>query len=437
MDKATYRLSLPLIICGSITVGCGSDISPITDELSPNNVPAMTEENATSSSDTAPEGSSGVGDQSATEGNSNAPTSEPDAMISDPIYFNDFSSETDGNRLNQFVAYRDPFVVNHETGYSDHASTSAVDCTAPEETRSQTRNNPSAHVYQCFPGADTTLGHQMAYAMDTSGYGFTGALPDQVFEGLREVSVDINTTSAGSRNFIEIKVIPADQVYVNAMPCIPDLPCNDGWDYDDIDAVGAGTNSQAGTGLTIATPEQPDGFAFDLYNVQQRPNGDHLYAQCSGTDYCFHVATHQGNTGIRERFTHIFRDNGNGTLAFGIEQADGTYSWVEAPGSFPQTAVRVVVAFHNYTGTKDGNGPGYQGNVSPSSGGFTWHWDNLSIDATVATSAIDYFGGISADRIVTPNGCIAFAQGQRTLLSNTDVEPLFHCEGDNSLNLSQ
>ena len=101
----------------------------------------------------------------------------------------------------------------------------------------------------------------MAYAMDTSGYGFVGAVPDQVFEGIREISVDINTTEAGGRNFVEIKVIPADQVFVNAMPCIPDLPCNDGWDYDDIGAVGAGTQQEA-TGLTIATPSQPDGYHF-------------------------------------------------------------------------------------------------------------------------------------------------------------------------------
>ena len=351
------------------------------------------------------------------------------------IYFNDFSTEADGDRIDQFVAYRDPFVVNHVTGTSDHASTGGINCSAPEEIRSQTRGNPSAHVYQCLPGGDPALGHQMAFAMDSSGYGFTGALPDQVFEGLSEVSVDINTTTAGSRNFVEIKVIPADQVYVNAMPCIPDLPCNDGWDYDDIMGVGASTNSQEGTGLTIATPLQPDGYDFDHYNAEVLPNGDNKYAPCNGTDYCFRVATHEANTGIRDRFTHVFRDNGNGTVSFGVQQADNTFAWVDAPGSFPQGPVRVVVAFHTYTGTKDGNGPGFGGNLSPSSGGFTWHWDNLSVHASAATPSIDFFGGTSAERIVTPSGCIAFAQGQRTLVSNTDVAPRLHCTGDDALDL--
>lgn len=232
----------------------------------------------------------------------------------------------------------------------------------------------------------------MAFAMDTSGYGFIGALPDQVFEGLREVSIDINTTSAGSRNFVEIKVILAEQVYVNAMPCIPDLPCNDGWDYTDIGGVGAGTDSQEGTGLTIATPEQPDGFAFDQYNAQLLTNGDYLYARCSGSDFCFNVATHETNTGIRDRYKHVFRDNGDGNLSFGIEQADGPFAWVEAPGSFPEGSVRVIIAFHNYTGTKDGNGPGFNSNASPSTGGFTWHWDNLSVVADTATPTLDFFG---------------------------------------------
>lgn len=349
------------------------------------------------------------------------------------IYTNDFSSEADGNRIDQFVSYRDPFVVAHVNGSSDHVATGGINCTGPEETRMQTRNNPSAHVYQCLPGGDPALGHQMAYAMDTSGYGFVGALPDQVFEGVEEVSVDINTTSAGSRNFVEIKVIPADQVYVNAMPCIPDLPCNDGWDYDDIGAVGAATNSQDGTGLTIATPSQPDGYHYDHYNGELLGNGDYQHALCSDTSYCFHVATHESHTGIRERYAHIFRDNGNGTLAFGIENADSTFSWVEAPGSFPQGPVRVVVAFHNYTGTKSGNGPGFSNNVSPSTGGFTWHWDNLSVKADISTPSIDYFGSVNADRIVTPIGCVAFSQGQRSITHNRDITPMLHCVGDADL----
>lgn len=187
--------------------------------------------------------------------------------------------------------------------------------------------------------------------------------------------------------------------------------------------------------MTIATPEKPDGYQFEFYDSFKRANGDTQYNRCESTGFCFHVWTHEDNVDIRERYQHIFRDNGDGTLAFGIEAADGKFDWVEAPGSFPAGPVRVVVAFHNYTGTKDGDGPGANGNVSPSQGGFTWHWDELSVKADSATSSVDYFGGYSADRIVTPTNCIAFSQGQRQTPSNTDVAPRMHCEGDGDLNL--
>lgn len=350
-------------------------------------------------------------------------------------YFNDFSTTADGRRVDQFVAYRDPFVVTHTRGKSDHASTGGINCTAPEQTRNQTRSRPYDHMYQCLPGGDAALGHMMAFAMDTSGYGFAGSLPNQVFEDVTEVAVDISTTSAGSRNFIEIKVIPADNVFVNAMPCIPGLPCNSGWDYDDINGVGAGTDSQEGTGLKIATPVQPDGYRFDVFNYFQLDNGDTQYRPCHPTNHCFSVRTHTDNGGIRERYQHIFRDNGNGTLAFGIEGANGQFHWVEAPGSFPSGPVRIVIAFHNYTGTKSGNGPGFDGNVSPSEGGFTWHWDELSVMASSSRAATEYYGGVSAEHIVTPVDCISFSQGQRQSSHGSDVLPRFHCAGDGDLDL--
>jgi len=140
--------------------------------------------------------------------------------------------------------------------------------------------------------------------------------------------------------------------------------------------------------------------------------------------------THEGNVDILERYQHILRDNGNGTLAFGIESADGSFSWVETSGSFPTGAVRVVIAFHNYTGTKNGDGPGFDDNASPSQGGFTWHWDNLAIKANKATPSEQYFNGHNAERIVTPTGCVSFSQGQRENPGNKDIEPRFHCIGD-------
>ena len=351
------------------------------------------------------------------------------ADLTEPIYFNDFAAATDIDRIDHFVHYRDPFVVNHESGVSDHDTSGGVNCTAPEETRPQSIDRPQDHIYQCFPGGNAELGHLMAYAMDSSGYGFTGGLPDQVFEDVTQISLDINTTSAGGRNFVEIKVLPANETYVNALPCGPDLPCNEGWDYDDIGGVGAVTEAADGTGLQIVTPARKHGYIFDRFNTWSDANGTY-YGSCDDNpSFCFDAVTHEGNTGIRDRFTHVFRDNGDGTLTFGVAEGPGgtDFHWVTAPGSFPDGPVRVVIAFHNYTGTKDGNGPGFDNNLSPSTGGFTWHWDNVAVWADSATPSRQFFGGNSPDRIVTPNGCVAFAMGQRDNPHHTDIEPEFRC----------
>jgi len=345
-----------------------------------------------------------------------------------PLYVNEFSDPDDFDRLDHFVHYRDPFVVTHTTGSSDHAKAGGVNCSAPEQTRPQHKDEPEEHVYMCFPGGDPSLGHAMAYAMDSSGYGFVGSLPDQVFENVDEVSLDINTTSAGARNFVEIKVIPADKTFVNGMPCGPDLPCNDGWDYNDIDGVGGITFSQEGVGLQIATADRPDGETFDFYSSSTDSRGTH-YESCDNdsSGHCFTARLHVGNQDIRQRHRHVFRDNNNGTISFGVAEADGSMHWVTAEGAFPSGPVRVVIAFHNYTGTKSGNGPGNDGNLSPSTGGFTWHWDNLVVYAESTTPSVDYFGGLSADRIVTADGCVTFSQGQRGTPHHTDIAPEFHC----------
>ncbi|MEM6956172.1 MAG: hypothetical protein AAF645_10805 [Myxococcota bacterium] len=420
--RAACALALCVLGCGGSNDSVGEDAGGAPDTEPASDAPIDTEADARVGD--------GAADLAALDSD---PVDEGGSLPDGVAYFNDFSTEADGHRLDQFVAYRDPFVVNHTVGRSDHAPTGGVNCTAPEETREQTRELPYRHVYQCLPGGDSDLGHMMAFAMDTSGYGFAGALPDQVFEGVTEVSVDINTTNAGGRNFIEIKVIPADNVYVNAMPCIPDLPCNDGWDYNDIGAVGASTDSQEGTGLTIARPSAPDGIRFDAWNREVRPDGDGEFPLCPSEGFCQTAYVHEETLGIRARYQHIFRDNGDGTLSFGIERADGGFDWVSTEGSFPSGPVRVVVAFHNYTGTKDGQGPGMGGNLSPSAGGFTWHWDELLVRATSAQPSIEYFDGTHADRIVTPNDCISFAQGQRTLVGNTDILPRFLCEDDGPL----
>ncbi len=339
--------------------------------------------------------------------------------------------------LDQFVQFRDSWVVSYLTGEADHgiADGATIDhpvCTAPEETRTWQREHPYQLSYRCLPGGDPELAHQMSVVPDTSGYTWTGAAPDQVFEDVRRVSFTVNMTAAGIRNFWELSVIPADEAWVDAMPCIPVLPCNDRYDYDDIGAIGFGNNDADGSGFTIATPSRPNGHQYDLFNASADAAGDIVFAECApSADICFSAAIQWDQVEVRPRFPVVIEDRDDG-LWFGQEDLDGTFYWVTLPGQhLPDGPVRVVLKFHGYTPTKEGNGPGFAGNVSASEGGFTWHWDDLVVEAGSAVPSMEYYGGVDPERFVTSAvpGCIAFAQGQRDEQNRT-ISPVISCPAE-------
>ncbi|MEM8707752.1 MAG: hypothetical protein AAGE98_14910 [Actinomycetota bacterium] len=345
-------------------------------------------------------------------------------------FFCDFTSPCP---LDQFVQYRDGFVVATDAGRSDHAVADGATfenpvCTPPEETRAWTRIEPHQLTYRCLPGGNLEAAHQMSVAPDVTGYSFTAASPDLVFDEVEHISFEVNMTSVGVRNFWEVAVIPADEAWVDGMPCIPDLPCNDSYDYDDIDAIGFGNQNYNGSGFQIATPAKPDGYIFVRDSVVSLPNGDTQYLQCDDESFCFRASVHQGQQDVRARFEVIVEQRDDG-LWFGQEETDGTFHWVSLEGErLPEGPVRVVLKFHGYTPTKSGQGPGFDGNLSASVGGFTWHWDDLEVVAAAAVPSADYYGDLNPERFTTASvgPCIAFAQGQRDEDGRT-VHPLFSC----------
>ncbi|MEM8706464.1 MAG: hypothetical protein AAGE98_08400 [Actinomycetota bacterium] len=338
--------------------------------------------------------------------------------------------------LDQFVQFRDGFVVRVEDGRADHAVApdATLDnpiCTPPEETRAWARTEPYGLTYRCLPGGNADAAHQMSVAPDTTGYSFTGSSPDLVFESVERISFSVNMTSAGSRNFWEVAIIPADQSWVDAMPCIPDLPCNDAYDYDDIGAVGFGNQSNEGSGFQIATPDSPDGVYFDLHETVALDDGGVRYLPCEGDDFCFRTRVHEGQPDVRSRYAVEIEQRDDG-IWFGQEAADGSMHWVALDGgTFPDGPVRVVLKFHGYTPTKDGTGPGYDANLSASEGAFTWHWDDFEVVAGAAVSSVDYYGDLNPERFTTASApaCLAFAQGQRDEANRT-VFPLLSCPAD-------
>lgn len=335
--------------------------------------------------------------------------------------------------LDQMVQYRDAFIVGYEEGTADHgiAPDATFDdpiCTAPEETRPWNRAQPYALTYRCIPMGNLDAAHQMSVAPDTTGYSFTASSPNLVFDDVERVSFTVNMTSAGERNFWEVAVIPADETWVDGMPCIPDLPCNDFYDYDDIGAVGVGNQAHEGSGFQIGWPEVPDGVTFGDADSVILDDGSTRLAPCPGDIFCHPAVVHEGQVDVRSRWAVVVEARDDG-LWFGQEESDGVMEWAVADGVvLPDGPVRVLLKFHGYTPTKSGRGPGFDDNLSASEGAFTWHWDDFEVIAGSAVPSADYYGDLNPERFTTAGTpeCVAFAQGQRDERNRT-VAPLISC----------
>ncbi|MEM8922081.1 MAG: hypothetical protein AAGD35_01170 [Actinomycetota bacterium] len=288
---------------------------------------------------------------------------QPDGVA----FFEDFSAPGSLDRFEFEIHHRDDFVVSTETWEGDHAVTGPNDlCGPPEEKRIITRGNRANGfnddwIYRCVPGGNTDLAHIMTSIGDTSGYSIGGFAPKQSFSGVTEVRWDVNITEMGGRQFPEVKIMPASSVDFQDLPCAVEwLPCD------------TSTHGQLGS------------VGVSFMNHQMWINGGS--GEQSLSDHWGREWLYPGDPAvdsIRTRRTHFFRDNGDGTLTFGIETEDGSFHEVSAPGRFPSGPVRVVFADHNYTPTKD--------DIAPREMTFSWHWDDIMVitggNGVVRTSA--------------------------------------------------
>lgn len=362
-------------------------------------------------------------------------TAPPPPVESDGDFFCDFTTECP---LDQFNQYRDGFVISYDETQADHAL--AADwtienghCTAPETTRTLLRTQPYEHVYRCVPGGNLDAAHFMSHVQNNSGYNFVGSSPNLIFTDVERISFEVNMTTAGSRNFWEVAIVPAENAYTNGMACIPVLPCNDGDDYDDLGAIGFGTNSHEGTALHVATPDAPDGLDRRNNSRTDIDGGDQLLeGLCPSSGWCWVNRLHTETTSVRDRYDVIIERRDDGLTWFGIEETDGDFVWRADDIDWPEGPVRVVLKFHGYTNTKSGTGPGFNGNESPSVGGFTWHWDDFAVEADSAINSADFYDSLGLthdDHFVTHPypGCVAFAQGQRNAPNQDSIPPVISC----------
>lgn len=285
---------------------------------------------------------------STTPPTTSGPSDEPEQ-----VFFEDFADNASFGRFDTGIYHRDDWVVTETSWMGDHQPAGPNDnCGSPMEKRLIERGDRDQGfnqdwIYRCRPAGNAELAHLMTSIGDTSGYSIGAFTPTEVFNDVTEIRWDVNITDLGARQFPEVKVIPVDTFDFQNLPCsIEWLPCLTDT-HADLGSVG--------TSFFHAEPA--------INNGTETVKG---YDWDSGWR---DTGTDPARQSIKTRRTHFFRDNGDGTLTFGIEKEDGNFETISATGSFPSGDVRVVFADHNYTPRKD----------EPSDITFTWHWDNIAI----------------------------------------------------------
>ena len=365
------------------------------------------------------------------------PTTTTQAPEPSENFFCDFSEPCE---LDQFVQYRDRHIVHSEEFVAEHAPTGLIACGPPETTRNLGRYEPFGMQFYCQPGGNPDLGHQMSFAPDTSGYSFTGSAPPLVFTDVERVSFEVNQTSIGGRAFWELAIIPAENAWVDAMPCIPALPCNDNFDNPDLGSYSFGNNDQEGSAFRFEGPDGGDGLNDRFTRASTLlDNGDLLHdTACTADSYCFDVDVHRDTSSVRDRFDVVVEQRDDGVW-FGQEDADNTMHWVRYDGlELPDGPVRVVLKFHGYTPNKtfDAWPQGCTNRTdfcteSASVDGFTFHWDDFEVVAGDSVSSADFYAEPDEDRFVSHPypGCVAFAEGVRGSRrdGNSGWDPIISC----------
>lgn len=308
-------------------------------------------------------------------------------------FFEDFSDPDSFARFEYGLFHRDDHLVVQEEWFGDHVVTGPDDeCSLPEERRRIRRGDRDEGfnddwIYRCAPMGDPELAHLMTSIGDTSGYSIGAFTPAMSFVDVVEVRWSVNQTDLGDRQFTEIAIIPTENFHFMRLPCQIGLPCgtdpgnvlglndDDTINHHEIGSIGTQWGGQRAR--VINTIEQPTGYVQAF--------GEPGY-RCDGCDYSpgmrfgeAYGADDPALTSVRPRLENYLRDNGDGTVTWGLVLSDGTVNDFTVPGAFPSGPVRVVFKDHGYTPLKS------EATLVPETT-FTWHWDDIEIitEASVA-----------------------------------------------------
>lgn len=201
--------------------------------------------------------------------------------------------------------------------------------------------------YPCAPGGDAGKAHVMT-SVNTEGYVTAWFSPRQTFTDVTRVCWDINLTDLKGGKWTLVNFLtPAEyQGETDLGYTSPDF-------------------------APVNGPSSPQGDAAN--GIKWFAGGGHVY-----NDHRMGATVGGATTADKAaRFQHCVTDNGNGTLTLTRAQPNGSTLTNLVAGSIPDGPIRVVFVDDSYNPDKHQE-PSVARN---SSVGYTWHWDNVRVEA--------------------------------------------------------
>lgn len=276
-------------------------------------------------------------------------------------YRNEFDTIEDVERLAQHVYHRNLDLYDYAS-YSggswpgDHPSIGPNgECGAPTDSRKLTLDiddtqaeRRATSIYWCdVPPVEVAANHMMTSMGNVDNYSIAAFGPDETFDSVTSVCVDVNLTDAGSRTWFKIAVV-SEALAMSDVVGPTDGDAVPGFLRSDVDSA------------DLVTSMEDDDVLFASWGGGGSggyPNGLKIGNTKTRVKY------DQGTVDVATRQEVCLTDNGDGSVTFTTGPKSATIDAV-----FPAGPVRVWIQHNAYTPTK-----------VETYGHLTFHWDNLTV----------------------------------------------------------